>query len=325
MSKEPLHPEEIQQLQTMQEFVEDERYYKLFGVSPTATQEDIQTAYYKISRQWHPDRFFRRDLGEYEEVITEVFMGITSAFRTLSDPADRLTYDRTHAVEKEVGQKKASRNYGHRKGRKRRNRERSRSSSTQKTTVKTLKEERREKVLKELQGSIHEKKLQAQKLFQEGLRHAEKDDVIKAAASMHLACKLDPSNETYKEKYKDVRVLARQAKGMELYSQAENAENFQNYSHALDLYRKAVEYEVGEPQAYARLAYLLEKLDPDPRETLRLMQIAVQKDPKNPEFRCRLGESYAAQGLALNARREFNAALKIDKNFARAKTGISNL
>jgi len=86
-----------------------------------------------------------------------------------------------------------------------------------------------------------------------------------------------------------------------------------------------VEYNVEEPQAYARLAYLLEKLDPDPRETLRLMQIAVQKDPNNPDFRCRLGESYAAQGLGLNARREFNAALKLDKSFARAKTGISNL
>ncbi len=324
MSKEPLRPEEIQQLQTMQDCIEDERYYTLFSIASTATQDDIQTAYYKISRQWHPDRFFRRDLGEYEDTITEVFMGITAAFRVLSNPADRLTYDRTHAIEKEVGETKTARSYSHRKGRRRRSRDRGKSS-TNKTTVKTLKQERREKVLKELQGSIQDKKSQAKKLFEEGIQHAEEEEVIKAAASMHLACKLDPSNEKYKKRYKDVRILARQAKGMELYTQAENAENYQNYAHALDLYRKAVEYNVEEPQAYARLAYLLEKLDPDPRETLRLMQIAVQKDPNNPDFRCRLGESYAAQGLGLNARREFNAALKIDKSFARAKTGISNL
>lgn len=324
MSKEPLRPEEIQQLTTMLDFVDDEQYYKLFGVAPTATEEEIQTAYYKISRQWHPDRFFRRDMGEYEETITEVFMAITAAFRTLSNPADRLTYDRTHAVEKEE-KDSSNRQYARRKGKRRRMREKNRTSSNEKTLVKTLKEERREKVLKELQGSIHEKKLQAQKLYQEGLHHEEKSEVIKAAASMHLACKLDPSNEEYKQKYREIRVLARQAKGMELYALAENAENYQNYSNALDLYRKAVEYGVEEPQAYARLAYLLEKLDPDPRETLRLLQIAVQKDPNNPELRCRLGESYATQGLGLNARREFNAALKIDKTFARAKTGLSNL
>ena len=89
--------------------------------------------------------------------------------------------------------------------------------------------------------------------------------------------------------------------------------------------RKAVEYNVDESQAYARLAYLLEKLEPDPRETLRLLRIAVQKAPENADFHCRLGESYASQELTLNARREFTAALKIDKNLTRAKTGLSNL
>ena len=62
-------------------------------------------------------------------------------------------------------------------------------------------------------------------------------------------------------------------------------------AHVLDLYRKAVEYNVEEPQVYARLAYALGKIrSRSKRETLRLMQIAVQKDPNNPDFRCRLGE-----------------------------------
>ena len=64
----------VHQLETMQDCIEDERYYKLFGIASTANQDDIQTAYYKISRQWHPDRFFRRDLGEYEDTVTEVFV-----------------------------------------------------------------------------------------------------------------------------------------------------------------------------------------------------------------------------------------------------------
>ena len=47
LSKEPLRPEEIHQLETMQDCIEDERYYKLFGIASTANQDDIQTAYYK--------------------------------------------------------------------------------------------------------------------------------------------------------------------------------------------------------------------------------------------------------------------------------------
>ena len=51
-----------------------------------------------------------------------------------------------------------------------------------------------------------------------------------------------------------------------------------------------------------------QKLDPDSRETIRLMQIAVKKSPDNPEYHCILGEIFAAEGLGLNARREFNKA-----------------
>ena len=157
------------------------------------------------------------------------------------------------------------------------------------------------------------------------MKYFANDEVIKAAASIHIACKLDPENKIFRDKYKEVRVLARKAKGLEFFSLAENAENYQNYGQAIEHYRKAVDYEVDEPQAYARLAYLLEKLDPDPREIVRLLQIAVQKSPENVEFRCRLGERYAAQGLTLNARREFNQALKLDKNNVRAKEGLSQL
>ena len=48
--------------------------------------------------------------------------------------------------------------------------------------------------------------------------------------------------------------------------------NYQNYA-CFRFVSKAVEYNVEEPDMYARLAYL-EKLDPI-QKTLRLMQIAV--------------------------------------------------
>ena len=102
-------------------------------------------------------------------------------------------------------------------------------------------------------------------------------------------------------------------------------DSFQNYQKAISSYRKAVEYEIDDARAYARLAYLLEKLEPDSRESIRLMQIAVQKESKNVEYICILGEIYAREGLRLNARREFQKALQIEKNNARAKNGIKNL
>ena len=58
---------------------------------------------------------------------------------------------------------------------------------------------------------------------------------------------------------------------------------------------------------------------------MRLMQSAVKKAPENSEYRCILGEIYSKEGMLLNARREFNKALEIQKNYQRAKDGLKNL
>ena len=36
------------------------------------------------------------------------------------------------------------------------------------------------------------------------------------------------------------------------------------------------------------------------------MQVFVQKDPENAEYRCILGEIYHREGMSLNAKREFS-------------------
>jgi curved DNA-binding protein CbpA len=66
-------------------------HYEILGVEDAAERMDIQQAYYTLSRQWHPDRFFRVDLGEYTDRLETVFIAITEAYRVLSnDAAARL-------------------------------------------------------------------------------------------------------------------------------------------------------------------------------------------------------------------------------------------
>ena len=171
MSKEPLHPEEIQQIQRLIGYVQDERYYELFDVSPSASTDDIQNAYYKVSRQWHPDRFFRRETGEYSDIIDEIFMGITSAYRILSNIQERTIYDRTHAVESQesnTSTDKNERRARYRRGKRRRNREK--NYSTENKKVRSLKEQRRDKVLGTVRQNLAEQKSRASHFFSIGKR-----------------------------------------------------------------------------------------------------------------------------------------------------------
>ncbi|HUO40992.1 MAG TPA: J domain-containing protein [Mycobacterium sp.] len=62
-------------------------YYELLGVSRDATPEQVQQAYRKLARQYHPD--VNKDPGAEDR-----FKEISEAYHVLSDPDTRKRYDR---------------------------------------------------------------------------------------------------------------------------------------------------------------------------------------------------------------------------------------
>src|SRR3989304_7494902 len=61
-------------------------YYEMLGVSKTATDQEIKTAYRKQALKWHPDR--NKDPG-----ATAKFKEINKAFEVLSNPQKKQMYD----------------------------------------------------------------------------------------------------------------------------------------------------------------------------------------------------------------------------------------
>jgi curved DNA-binding protein len=62
-------------------------YYKILGVSKTATQDEIRTAYRKLARKHHPD------LNPNDKEANRKFQQINEANEVLSDPEKRKKYD----------------------------------------------------------------------------------------------------------------------------------------------------------------------------------------------------------------------------------------
>ena len=94
MSETALTPAETDELQRLHEQARSRSHYQVLEVPDSASPDDIQEAFYKLSRKWHPDRFFRRDIGSQNQLIEEVYVAITEAYRTLTDRNLRLAYDR---------------------------------------------------------------------------------------------------------------------------------------------------------------------------------------------------------------------------------------
>ncbi|MDP6934001.1 MAG: J domain-containing protein, partial [Myxococcota bacterium] len=81
---EGLSQEQSVELERLHGLVESGTYYELLSVAPNAPSKEIQKAYYGLTRVWHPDRFFRIELGDSSEKLQSVFAAITQGYRTLT-------------------------------------------------------------------------------------------------------------------------------------------------------------------------------------------------------------------------------------------------
>ncbi|MDW8282098.1 MAG: DnaJ domain-containing protein, partial [Myxococcales bacterium] len=66
--------------------------FTLLGVTPADDKKAIQRAYFKLSKEFHPDRFFRKQLGPYRQRVAIVFQALTQARDILIDDERRRRY-----------------------------------------------------------------------------------------------------------------------------------------------------------------------------------------------------------------------------------------
>lgn len=68
-------------------------YYQALGLAYGADKKDIRAAYFALSKVFHPDSKFRKQLGSYKAKMTKVFQYLTEAYDTLSKKKTRDEYD----------------------------------------------------------------------------------------------------------------------------------------------------------------------------------------------------------------------------------------
>lgn len=64
-------------------------YYKILGVSPTVSQDEIKKAFFKLAKKYHPDKHRGSESGEYEIRFAQ----INEAYNVLKDKTAKSEYD----------------------------------------------------------------------------------------------------------------------------------------------------------------------------------------------------------------------------------------
>ncbi len=80
-------------------------FYKVLGVSKSATEDEIKKAYRILAMKYHPDRASDE---ETKEANTELFKQVAQAYSVLSDKDKRAMYDAMGEDGQRMGAKRSA-------------------------------------------------------------------------------------------------------------------------------------------------------------------------------------------------------------------------
>lgn len=88
-----LTPEQKKRILDLYYRLDDLDHYTLLGITKEADKKGVKRAYFELAATFHPDRFFKKQLGTFKPKMEALFNRITEAHDTLVDAATRAEYD----------------------------------------------------------------------------------------------------------------------------------------------------------------------------------------------------------------------------------------
>lgn len=73
--------------------LDDYSHYSILGVPEDAAKADIRAAYFALSKVFHPDTLFGKNLGSFKAKMERVFKHLTEAYEVLGKKRNRKEYD----------------------------------------------------------------------------------------------------------------------------------------------------------------------------------------------------------------------------------------
>jgi len=317
-------------------------YYELLDLPRAADAAAVRDAFFQKSKRYHPDRFFRRNLGPYGELITEIYKRVVAAHDVLRDPEQRTSYDLVlgpdTAIAVEVPTSRPTpltpttptatlqtpttspsvRTPG------------ARAPATPTTPpaspVRPQASLRsrpglrsRGHLLGGLEAQIQRGRAKAERRYEEAMVQRERGAFAEAAELLRMAMAFAPREERYRRAFEDLAPEANAAQARALRARAELLLAQNQRPAALELLLECSDREPTDAELADRVARLICESHGDLERGLELSHRALSLDENSLEFRRTLARLLKARGDKKGARREYQRIWKQDPLDAEAK------
>jgi tetratricopeptide (TPR) repeat protein len=177
---------------------------------------------------------------------------------------------------------------------------------------KSLRAPRRPHVFSLHARMLRERKGRAKRLFESGMAAFAAGRFTEAASGVRLAIAFDPWSAIYKEQFVDVLRKAHEERAQKLLKEADAALELRDFGAALRAFEEVIGYRPHDVELLIRAARLAWATGGDLHQAKEWAMSAVELDGQNAAAHRVLGQVYRAAGLDANARRELEAALRIN-------------
>lgn len=216
-----LEPSELEAIHAMEQKL-GASHWVVLGLCGDPSRSDVKTAFFGLSKRFHPDRYFGRELGEYESRISRIFNALKQSYDVLSNKKKRQAYESQNPAPPAPG------SGGSGAGNPSAQQAPRVSTERDEDTERRL-EERRRQIMAERKkrgavsglGLAPETRARADGFYQDGLTQLKAGDVLGAESSFKLALAHDPGNDAYDRAFADASQQASTLRARQRVSDAE--------------------------------------------------------------------------------------------------------
>ena len=304
-------PVELQQRILDFEAKLEQPYHEILGVGRDSDERAIKRAYFKLSKDFHPDRYFGRDVGTFAARLDRIFKKVALAYELLMDPTTRAEIEQAMPPAPPEPPEPA----------------RQEPASAAAPPRKLSKREMLERLRRQVripEKILVERRFKA-KQFCDAARVAQhKGRWNEAASCIRLAIALDPWANEYKEAFGEVLAQVNRLRAAELFEQARGAWDESSGREALRLFEEAIHYRPSDAETHdgaAQVALEIENLERAREYAERACELA----PEVAAYHLTRGRVLRSQGLREKALEAFETASKLDPDDSTARKELKRL
>lgn len=286
-------------------------YAEILGIASDADGKAIKKAYRALSRDFHPDRYFRKNIGSYKARLEAIFKKVLEAYELLSDPATRAEVQKAMAQSAQSPPPPAETAAGDSPA----------SPSRPLTPIERL---RQRMPFKIPEAILNERRGRARKFYDSARTWAENGHHLEAASSIRLAIAFDPHEELYKQTFAEIQAGISDKRINDLLADAKGWTEAAQMKEGMKQCEEALLYRPHDPElncTAARCSLVLgQKAD-----AVEFAERAIEHSPDVGRYHRTLAEILSANGDRGHAIRELERALELDSSDQEARALLASL